>query len=175
MCSASGGFAVAADPAASATARTKERTAGSRMLAEAFLQPGRHLFGVVAERTGLPFVDDRPRFVDDVESLGPPRVDGVGAVVDRVHEKRELEPEALHEVVRDPHAILGRFGLGIADVVLHVRVHLPLVEWVRFTDVDREEAHAVAVLAVQILDALDRAPEGRSRETPENEDGGAAT
>ena len=78
------------------------------------------------------------------------------------------------EVIGDAHAIFRRSRLGITDVVLFVRVHLPLVQRVRLLDVDRDEPHPVTVPAVEILNALDRAPERGSGKAPENEDAGAA-
>ena len=76
---------------------------------------------------------------------------------------------SLDEVTCDRGAVGERRGLHVAHVLLLVDLHLPLVVGVRFLDVDRQELGAVGEPITDLLEAPDRAPEGRSCEAAEDE------
>jgi len=88
------------------------------------------------ERAHAATVRDAAGFVDDVEAFGPGGVGVVGGVVDVVDAEGDGVVEAFDEIVGDGYALAERLRLGVADVVLHVGLHLPLVGRVGFADVD---------------------------------------
>ena len=139
--------------------------------AEAVGEPVANFPGIVFEGAVAAFVRDTALLVEDIEALGPGGVGVIGGVVHFVDAEGDGIFEALGEIVGDGDALLERFRLGVADVVFvfFIRFHLPLVERMRFADVDGEEIGAVLVVVVDLRDVTNLAAEGRSSETAEDE------
>src|SRR5262249_21823007 len=84
--------------------------------------------------------------------------------------ERHRVVKARDEVVRDLHALIERRRLRVADALLLVALHLPLVQRMRLLDVQRHEPHAIPVALPDPVHALDRAAERGSGEAAEDED-----
>jgi len=56
------------------------------------------------------------------------------------------ELESLSEIIRDRHALLERFRLRVANVVLHIGFHLPFVGGMRLANVNGQEIRTLFVV-----------------------------
>src|SRR5580692_4292049 len=88
-------------------------------------EPGADLVGIVMEWAHAASVRDAAGFVDDVEAFRPGGVGVVGGVVEVVDAEGDRVVEAFDEIVGDGYALAQRLRLRVADVVLHVGLHLP--------------------------------------------------
>jgi hypothetical protein len=122
------------------------------------------------ERPHAATVRDAARFVDDVEAFGPGGVGVVGGVVDVVDAEGDGVVEALDEIVGDCYALREGFRLGVADVILHVGLHLPLVGRMGFTYIHGQKVGVIFVVVVNLHHVTDVAAEGWSSVTAENDD-----
>lgn len=113
--------------------------------------------------------------VDDVEPLRPGGVRIVSGVADVVDAEDGGVVEALDEIVGDGYALGECFWLRVADVVLHVGVHLPLVSGMRFAYVDGEKVGVIFVIVVNLHHVTDVAAERRSSVAAEDDDEWPAT
>ena len=120
------------------------------------------------ERAHAAAVRDAAGFVDDVEAFGPGGVGIVGGVVDVVDAERDGVMESLDEIVRDSYALSESFRLSIANVILHVGLHLPLVGRVGFTYIHGQKIGVSFVVVVNLHHVTDVAAEGRSSVAAEN-------
>ncbi len=109
-------------------------------------------------------------FVDDVETLGPCGVGVIGGVVDVVDSEGDGVVEAFDEIVRDRYSLRESFRLGVADVILHVGLHLPLVGRMRFTYIHGQKIGVIFVVVVNLHHVTDVAAEGRSSVAAEDDD-----
>jgi hypothetical protein len=125
-------------------------------------EPGADFVGVVVKRAHAAAISDTPGFVDDVEALGPGRVGGFSGVVDVIDAEGDGIVEALDEIVGDGNPLAEGFGLRVADVLLHVGLHLPLIRGMSFADVDGQEVGVVSVIVVNLHHVTDVAAERRS-------------
>jgi len=137
-------------------------------------EPGADFVGIVVEWAHSAAIGDAAGFVDDVEPFGPSRVGVIGRVVDVVDAECDGIVEAFGEVVGDGYALSKCFGLGVANVVFHVGLHLPLVGGMGFAHVDCQEVGVVFVVVVNLHHVTDVAAEGRSSEAAEDDDERAA-
>jgi hypothetical protein len=115
-------------------------------------------------------VRDATRFIDDVEALWPGGVGVVGGVVDVVDPKSYGVVESLDEIVRDGNALSESFRLGVADVILHVGLHLPLVGRVGFAYINGQKIGVIFVVVVNLHHVTDVAAERRSSIAAEDDD-----
>jgi len=139
-------------------------------LAVAGGQPGANFFGIVVEGTVATAVSDFAFFIEDVEALGPGCVGVVSGVVHIVDAEGNGKLEALGEIVGDGQAIGKIARLSVADVILEVGFHLPLVGGVSFTNIDSQKISVVLVVVEELDDVADLATEGRSSKAAEDED-----
>ena len=122
------------------------------------------------ERPHAATVRDAARFVDDVEAFGPGGVGVVGGIVDVVDAESDGVMEALDEIVRDRYTLRESFRLRVADVILHVGLHLPLVGRVGFAYIHGQEVGVIFVVVVNLHHVTDVAAEGRSSVAAEYDD-----
>jgi len=133
-------------------------------------QPGADFLGIVVEGTVATAVGDFPFFIEDVEAFGPGGVRIVGGVVHVVDAEGNGIFEALGEIVGDGEAIGKIARLRVANVVLEVGFHLPLIGGVSFANIDGQKIGVFFIVVVQLDDVADLATEGRSSKTAEDED-----
>jgi hypothetical protein len=137
--------------------------------AEAGGQPRAEFCRLVIERAHAPAVDNVTALVDDVEALGPGGVSAVGRVAHVIDAEGNRVLKALDEIVGDFEALLKIFWLGVADVVLHVGLHLPFVGGMGFAHVDGEEVGVILVVVIKLRDVADLATERRSSKAAEDQ------
>jgi hypothetical protein len=109
-------------------------------------------------------------FIDNVEAFRPGRIGSLGGVVDVVDAERDGIVEALDEIVSDGYTLRKIFRLGVANVVLHVGLHLPFVGRMRFAYIDRKEVGVIFVVVVNLHHVTDVAAEGWSSVAAEDND-----
>jgi hypothetical protein len=137
-------------------------------------EPGADFVGIVVERAHSAAIGDAAGFVDHVEPFGPGGVGVIGGVVDVVDAEGDGIVEAFGEVVGDGYALSECFRLGVANVVFHVGLHLPLVGGMGFAHVDGQEVGVILIVVVNLHHVTDVAAEGRSSEAAEDDDERAA-
>ncbi len=125
-------------------------------------QPVAGFFWFVIERPDSAAVGDVAALVNNVNSFGPCGVCIIGSVAHIIDSERQGEFESLGEIICDHHALLERFRLGVADVVLYVGLHLPLISGMRFAHVNGQKVRALFVILIDLNDVADLAPEGWS-------------
>jgi hypothetical protein len=118
-------------------------------------------------------IGDAAGFVDDVEALGPGGVGVISGVVDVINAESDGIVEAFDEIVGDGDALSERFRLGVADVVLHVGLHLPFVRGMRFADVDGQKIGVIFIVVINLYHVTDVAAKRWSSVTAEDDDEGA--
>ncbi len=124
---------------------------------------------MIVERAQASAIHDFPGFINDVEAFRPCCIGVIGNVVHVVHCERQRKMESLDEVVGDGDSLCERVRLGVADVLIHVGLHLPFIERMSFADVDGEEVGTVLVIVIERDEVAYLAAEGRSGVTSENE------
>jgi hypothetical protein len=122
------------------------------------------------KRTHAAAVRDAAGFVDDVEALGPGGVSIVGGVVDVVDAEGDRIVESLDEIVCNSNALGQSFRLGVADIILHVGLHLPLVSRVRFTYIHGQKISVILIVVVNLHHVTDVAAERWSSVAAEDDD-----
>ena len=120
-------------------------------------------------------VRDAAGFVDDVEAFRPGGVGVVGGVIDVVDPESDGVVEALDEIVGDRYALRESFRLGVADIILHVGLHLPLIGRVGFAYIHGQKVSMILVVVVNLHHVTDVATEGRSSVAAENDNERACT
>jgi hypothetical protein len=133
-------------------------------------EPAANFVGIVMEGAHAAAISDAAGFVDDVEPFWPGGVGVVSGVVDVVYAEGNGIVEALDEVVGDGYALSESLGLGVADVVLHVGLHLPFVGGMSLADIDRQEVGVIFIVVVNLHHVTDVAAEGRSSVAAEDDD-----
>jgi len=114
-------------------------------------------------------VNDFPRLIDDVNTLGPASIGEVGGFVHVVHAEGQWKMEALDEIVGDGDALRQSLRLRIANVFVHIAFHLPFVLRMRFADVNGQKIRASFVIVVKIYEVAYLAAEGRSGVTAKDQ------
>jgi hypothetical protein len=76
----------------------------------------------------------------------------------------------MNEVIGDGDSLGEGVRLGVADVLIHVGLHLPFIERMSFAYVDCEEVGTVLVIVIKRDEVAYLAAEGRSGVTSEDED-----
>jgi hypothetical protein len=117
---------------------------------------------MVIKRPQAAAVDDFPRLINDVYTLGPASVGEVGGFVHVVNAKGQREMEALDEIVGDGDALRQSLRLWVANIFVHIAFHLPFVLRMRFADVNGQKIRASFVIVVEIYEVAYLAAEGRS-------------
>lgn len=130
-------------------------------------EPGADFFGLVVERPHAAAIGDVAGFVNYVQTFGPGRVRRFRRVAHVIDTERHRVFKALDEIVGDVQALLEIFWLGVADVVFHVGLHLPLIGGMRFAHVDGEEIGVLFVIFVNLRDVANLAAKRRSGKTAE--------
>ena len=108
--------------------------------------------------------------IDDVNAFGPGGVRVIGGIAHVVDAEWQGEFESFREIIRDDYALLERFRLGVANVILQIGFHLPFVGGMRFANVNGQEISVVFVVLVNLSHVAHVAAKGRSSETSEDED-----
>ncbi len=147
---------------------------GSSIRGDVCFQPGGEFGGFEAPGAAGGGVGDAAGGVDGVEALGPGGVEVVDAVVEGVDDAGDGEVEGVAAGGGDGAAVAVGGGAIVDDAVGAVDGELPAVVGVGLVDVDEEEGDAVAVFVVKALEGARLAPEGRSGEAAEDQDGGSA-
>jgi hypothetical protein len=132
-------------------------------------EPAADFVGIVMEGSHAAAIGDATGFVDYVEALGPRGIGVVGGVIDVVDAEGDWVVETLDEIVRDGYALRQSFRLCIANVILYVRLHLPLVGRMGFADIHREEVGVIFVIVVNLHHVTDVAAKGRSSVAAKND------
>jgi hypothetical protein len=132
-------------------------------------EPSAHFLRIVVEWAHAAAIGDAAGFVDDVEAFGPGGVGVIGGIGHVVDAEGKRKIEALRKIVADGEALLQRRGLGVADVLFDVGLHLPFVGGMRFADIDRQKIGVVFVIVEDLDDVTDLATKGRSSKAAENE------
>ena len=143
--------------------------AAPRGRGESLFEPGARFLRMVVKRPQPAAVNDFPRLIDDVYTLGPASVGEVGGFVHVVHAEGQREMEALDEIVGDRNALRQSLRLRIANVFVHVAFHLPFVLRMRFADVNGQKIRASFVIVVEIYEVAYLAAEGRSGVAAKNQ------
>jgi soluble cytochrome b562 len=78
--------------------------------------------------------------------------------------------EARDEIVGDGDALRKRSRLHVANILVNVRLHLPLILRMRFANVHGQEIGAIFILVVNLDEISNLAAEGRSSVAAENQD-----
>ncbi len=133
-------------------------------------EPSADFVGIVMEGTHAAAIGDTAGFVNDIEALGPRGVGVVRRVVHVVDAESDGIVESLDEVISDGNALGKRFRLGVADVILDVGLHFPLVSWMGFANVHGEKVGMFLVVVVNLDHVTDVAAEGRSSVAAEDDD-----
>jgi hypothetical protein len=122
------------------------------------------------KRTHAAPIGDASRFIDDVEAFGPRGVSIIGGVVDVVDAEGDGVVEAFDEIVGDRYTLREGFRLGVADVVLYVGFHLPLVGRVGFAYIHGQKIGVIFVVVVNLHHVTDVAAERWSSVAAEDDD-----
>jgi hypothetical protein len=125
---------------------------------------------MIVERAQASAINDFPGFVNNVEAFRPCGIGVISNVVHVVHGKRQGEMETLYEVVGDGDSLREGVRLGVADVLIHVGLHLPFIERMSLADIDGEEIGAVLVIVIERDEVAYLAAEGWSGVASEDED-----
>jgi len=131
---------------------------------------GAEVGGVEAEGAGLAFEDDAALLIDEVETVGPAGVGGLGGVVEVIEDGGKFDAELADARVGDFAALVEVAGAGEDDVIFNIALHLPDVAGMRFENVNGEEADAVVVVVVELVEGRNLPPVGRSGVAAEDED-----
>jgi hypothetical protein len=108
--------------------------------------------------------------IDEIEAVGPSGVGLLGRVIEVVEDGGELDTELADAGVGDFAALVEVAGTRENDVIFYVALHLPDVAGMCFENVDGEEADAIVVVVVELVEGRNLPPVGRSRVTAEDED-----
>ena len=125
---------------------------------------------MIVERAQASAINDFPGFVNNVEAFRPRCIGVIGNVVHVVHGKRQGKMETLDEVVGDSDSLREGMRLGVANVLIHVGLHLPFIEWMSLADIDGEEIGAVLVIVIERDEVAYLAAERRSGVASEDQD-----
>jgi hypothetical protein len=123
----------------------------------------------VIERADAAAIGDVAALIDDVDAFGPGGVRVIGGVAHVVDSKGQGEFEPFREIIRDDHALLQRFRLGVTNVILQIGFHLPFVGGMRFANVNGQKVGVVLVVLINLNDVAYLASKGRSSKTAENQ------
>jgi hypothetical protein len=125
---------------------------------------------MIVERAQASAINDFPGFVNNVEAFRPCCIGVIGNVVHVVHGKRQGKMETLDEVVGDGDSLREGMRLGVANVLIHVGLHLPFIERMSLADIDGEEIGAVLVIVIERDEVAYLAAERRSGVASEDQD-----
>jgi len=107
--------------------------------------------------------------INDVNPLRPCGIRVIRSVAHIVDSERQGELESLGEIIRDRHALLERFRLRVANVVLDIGFHLPFVGGMRLANVNGQEIRTLFVVLKNLNDVAYLAAKRRSGKTPEHQ------
>jgi hypothetical protein len=124
---------------------------------------------MVIERPNPTAISDLALFIDDVNALRPRGIGVIGDIVHIIHAEGNWEVKALDEIVGNGHALLRAMRLRVADILIHIRFHLPLVERMRFANIYGEEIRAILVIGIQVDEVAYLAAKRRSRVAAEHQ------
>jgi hypothetical protein len=128
---------------------------------------------MIVERAQASAIRDFPGFINDVEAFRPCCIGVIGNVVHVVDSERQWEMKTLNEIVGDGDSLREGVRLGVADVLIHVGLHLPFIERMSFADIDGEEVGTVLVIVIERDEVAYLAAEGWSGVASKDEDQGA--
>ena len=124
---------------------------------------------MVIERANASAVRDLALLINNIDTLRPRRIGVIRDVVHIVHAEGKRKMETLDEIVGDRHPLLGRVRLGVAHALIHVRLHLPFVQRMRFANINRQKIRAIFVIVVEIDEVAYLAAKRRSGIAAENQ------
>ena len=133
------------------------------------------LFRMEAERAGAALVGDLAICTNQVNAIRPAAVSSLNCIVESVNDGGKLDPQLAHATTGNCTPFFLILRTGEDNVIADVALHLPHVAGMRFHDVDRQEAHAVTILFVQLVEGGDLPPKWRSGVATEDQRHGLAT
>jgi hypothetical protein len=139
------------------------------MRGERMVNRGFQVIRIESERAGLAFEHNMPGGIDQIKAVGPCRVCGLGRIAEFVEHSGNLNAKLAHAGSRDSFAFLFVARACKYYLVFDVALHLPHVARVRLGDVHHEEADAVAVVVIELVESGNLPPEGRSSVAAEDE------
>ena len=125
---------------------------------------------LVIERPYASAIGDAAAFIDDVNAFGPGGVGVIRGIAHVVDSEGQGKFESFREIIRDDYALLERFWLGVANVILQIGFHLPFVGGMRFANINGQKISVVFVVLVNLNDVAHLAAEGRSSKTSKYQD-----
>jgi len=114
-------------------------------------------------------ISNFPRFVDNVDALGPSAIGEIGRIAHVVHAERKREVESTREIIGNGHTLRQGLRLRVANTLVHVGFHLPFVLRVCLANIHGQKLGAIFVIVVQIYEVAYLAAERRSGVASENE------
>jgi hypothetical protein len=124
---------------------------------------------MVIERSDSAAISDLPLLINNVDALRPRRIGVVRDVMHIVDAEGDWKMETLDEIVGDGNALLGGVRLCVTNILIHVRLHLPFIERMRFADVHRKKIRAILVVVIQSDEVAYLAAKWRSRVAAEHQ------
>ena len=101
--------------------------------------------GMKPERAWSAFERHAPSLIDQIQTIGPPRVRLFHFVVDAIDQRRRANPQIAYATIGHLDALLARPRIPKHYAFANVAAHLPDVAGMRFLYVDREECNPVSV------------------------------
>lgn len=133
------------------------------------MQCGLQLIGLESERSRLALVSHSPAPIDEIDSIRPRSVRGLGGVPKFVQQRRHLYPEFPDTRSRQRCPFVFTARTGKDDVVFEVVLRLPDVARMGLRDVDHHKAHPISEVLVKLVERGNLPPEWRSRVTAEDQ------
>ena len=113
-------------------------------------EPAADFVGIVMKWPHATPIGDAAGFVDDVEPLGPRGVGVIRGVINVVDAESDRVVESFDEIVRDSYALSQSLGLRVANIILDVGFHLPLVSRMSFAHIYGEKVGVILIIIVNL-------------------------
>lgn len=130
---------------------------------ESLLQPCACFWWMIIERPNSAPVRNLSLLINNVDAFRPRRIGMVGDVMHVINAEWNREVETLNKIIGDGYALLGSVRLCVTYTLINVRLHLPLIQRMRFANVHGQEIRAILVIIVKSDEVTYLAPERWSR------------
>jgi hypothetical protein len=137
---------------------------------EPLLEPRAGLLRMVVKRSESSTIHNRPRFIDDVNALGPSAVSQVRRLMHVIYTNGQGKVEPQYEIVGDRYSLNQRLRLRVTNAFIYVALHLPFVLRMRFANINGQKVGLSLVVVVQTDEVAYLAPEWRSGIASKDED-----
>ena len=107
-------------------------------------------------------IDHASTFINQINSIRPPRVRLLGGVVETIDERRKLNAELAHTHVRNLLALSDVLWAGKDDLVANVALHLPNIAGMSFQNIDGVELYTLTIFIVELVECRNLPPKWRS-------------